>query len=53
MTPRLTARVAGRTLVPLLVIADLGEGDAVYSRREATGLRPDSDYLFRAPSINI
>lgn len=60
MTPRLTACVAGRVLVPLLVMEDLGERDAVYCKEEATGppalrrgLRPDLDYFFSVLHINI
>lgn len=60
ITPRLLARVAGRMSVPLFTIEDLGERDTVYCRKEATGprslikgLRPDSDYLFSVPYINI
>lgn len=39
MTPRLTAYVTGSRLVPLLAIEDLGERNAVYCRKEATGAR--------------
>lgn len=39
MTPRLTACVAGSRLVLLLAIEDLGERNAVYCRKEATGAR--------------
>ena len=53
MTPRLTACVAEGMLVPLLAAADLGGGEAVYGRREATKPGPDSDDLFSDPFVNI
>lgn len=39
MIPRLRACVAGRRLVSLLAIEDLGERNAVHCRKEATGAR--------------
>lgn len=55
ITPRLLENVG-----TIICKEDLGERDTVYCRKEATGsrllikgLKPDSDYLFSVPYINV